>query len=256
MTRPRLPRAAVRADVVGVVPVPAGEDSWLVSVTDLDGEPLVVHAVRAVLQVAAQVVVLAPGSAVAGLRQNLDDAGLPQVRTGATEDPRAAGESGRGGGDLAAAVGRALGGSLPVGCVALLVHDPLCPLAPAAHLSDVLDELALPGGGYRAGAAVHPMTDTVKAVHADAEGFAVAGTVDRERLRVVTTPVLVPVDAAGSVAAVDDGPTLVAELRRHGEVGLVTAPPIARRVHDRAGLHLVLGLREVEEHRGRRPAPH
>lgn len=250
--RPRPSRAAVRHDVVGVVPVPSGEDGWLVSVTDLDGEPLVVHAIRTLLQVAAQVVVLAPGSAVVGLRESLDVAGLPQVRTGTT-DHRVGGSSED---DLAAAVGRALGDGLPLGCAALLVHDPLCPLAPAAHMADVLDELALPGGGYRAGAAVHPMTDTVKAVHADAEGFAVAGTVDRERLRVVTTPVVVPVAVAGAVAATADGPTLVAALRRHGEVGLVTAPPIARRVHDRAGLHLVLGLREVEEHRGRPPAAH
>lgn len=244
MSRQRHPVLRVREDVVGVVPVPSGADSWLVS-ADLDGLPLVLHAVRAVRQVAATVVVLAPAGAVAGLRSALDRAGMAAVRTGPLDGHGAGHE------DLATAVTGALGGPLPHGCRALLVHDPLCPLAPATHLDEVLDELALPGGGYRAGAAVHPMTDTVKTVHADDEGFAVAGTVDRERLRVVTTPVMVPADLAASLPAAADGPALVAGLRHHGEVLLVTAPPIARRVHDRAGLHLVLGLREVEEHRGR-----
>jgi 2-C-methyl-D-erythritol 4-phosphate cytidylyltransferase len=242
VSRQRHPALRVRDDVLGVVPVPPGADSWIVS-EDLDGLPLVLHAVRAVRQVAATVVVLAPVADVAGLRGALDRAGMAAVRTGTLD--------GHGGGDLAGAVTAALGSPLPRGCRALLVHDPLCPLAPATHLDEVLDELSLPGGGYRAGAAVHPMTDTVKTVHADDEGFAVAGTVDRERLRVVTTPVMVPADLAGSLPAAADGPALVAGLRHHGEVLLVTAPPIARRVHDRAGLHLVLGLREVEEHRGR-----
>lgn len=244
MSRQRQPVLTARDDVVGVVPVPSGADGWLVS-ADLDGLPLVLHAVQAVRQVAASVVVLAPAGAVAGLRSALDRAGMAAVRTGSLDGQRAGHD------DLADAVTAALGAPLPLGCRALLVHDPLCPLAPAVHLDEVLVELALPGGGYRAGAAVHPMTDTVKSVHADDDGFAVAGTVDRERLRVVTTPVVVPADLAGSVSVSGDGPGLVAGLRRLGEVLLVPAPPIARRVHDRAGLHLVLGLREVEEHRGR-----
>lgn len=244
MSRGRRSAGPARPDVVGVVAVPKGEESWLVSTTDLDGEPLVVHAARAALQVAGRVVVLGPPGVVAGLRAALDQARLARVPVGGC---RPEGE------DLAAVVARALGGdAMPAEASALLVHDPLCPLAPAEHLSEVLDELALPSGGYAAGAAVHPVTDTVKTVYGDGEGYAVAGTVDRERLRVVTTPVVVPVDLAASVPAACEGPALVAAMRRRGEVRLVGAPPIARRVHDRAGLHLVLGLRDVEEHRGRR----
>ena len=212
--------------------------------TDLDGEPLVVHAVRIALLVAGRVVVLAPLGALSALRAGLDRADLGQVLVGSCDPAED---------DLASAVARALAGDrMPADVSALLVHDPLCPLAPVEHLADVLAELELPGGGYAAGAAVHPVTDTVKIVHADGEGLAVAGTVDREHLRVVTTPVVIPVDLACGIPAACEGPALVAAMRARGPVRLVASPPVARRVHDRAGLHLVLGLREVEEHRGTR----
>ncbi len=250
-----------------MVVVPDGAEGDLVRSVQLDGEPLLHHAVRAARLVTGYVVVLTAATDVSTVSRRLGRHGLgPDVLVGARPAGMVGPTSGEGrpavGTDLAAAVRDALGASGPgdrPAHRALLVVDPLCPLAPAWHLAAVVAELRLPGGGYRAGAAVHPMTDTVKRVRveqptrAGVPGVAVAGTVDRETLRVVTSPVLVPVACAGDVPAAADGPALVGALRRAGEVHLLGAPPVARRVHDRAGLHLLVGLREVEERQERRP---
>lgn len=244
--------APARDDVVVVVPVPLGDDGWLVTVTDLDGEPIIVHTVRCALSVSATVVLVAPVGTVHAVADNLTRAGLGQVfvtdgRPGPGQPADLASVVARA---VATADGRPAGGPPETG-KALLVHDPLCPLTPASHLLDVLDRARTTDGSYIATAGVHPVTDTVKTVSEDGEGFAVAGTVDREDLRVVTSPVVVPITLAGLVPASSGVVELVRLLRGHTDVELVTAPPIARRVHDRPGLHLVMGLREVEELRGR-----
>lgn len=232
--------------------MPLGDDGWLVTVTDLDGEPIIVHTVRRALAVSATVVLIAPVGTVTAVADSLTRAGLGQVLV--TDGRPGAGQPA----DLASVVARAAAtadgrpaGGRPGAGRALLVHDPLCPLTPVSHLLDVLDRARTADGSYTATAGVHPVTDTVKTVSEDGEGFAVAGTVDREDLRVVTTPVVVPIALAGLVPATSGVVELVRLLRGHAEVELVTAPPIARRVHDRPGLHLVMGLREVEELRGR-----
>ena len=226
--------------MVIVVPVPHGADGELVTSTDLDGEPVLVHAVRRALELGIPVLVLPPAEGCAAVAGVLSRAGL------GARVPVAPARS-RDAGGLAAAV--AEGWPASSGPTALLVHDPLCPLAPSSHLLAVLDRARGTDGSWTATAGMHPVTDTVKAVHPDGSGSALGGTVDRESLRMVTTPVVVPADRSAVVTATGGAPGLVRQLREHAEVTLVASPPLARRVHDRSGLDLVLGLRAVAEPR-------
>lgn len=107
----------------------------------------------------------------------------------------------------------------------LLLHDPLCPLAPADFLAAAV-ELCLETGrtvvGYR------PVTDTVKRRTGDQLG----ATVDRSGLRAVTTPVVIPAAVLATLDGVDatDFPTLVARLAGLGELAWIEAPAIAARI--------------------------
>ena len=228
-------------DVVVVVPVPHGEAGRLVTRTSLDGEPVLVHTVRCALATGAPGVVTAAAEELGGVADVLSRAGLGRVPVLRCRPVPLGG--------LAAAVAEGLPASPAPR--ALLVHDPLCPLAPVAHLVDVLERARRTDGSYTATAAVHPVTDTVKTVHQDDDGLAVAGTVDREALRTVSTPVVVPDRCAALVTGTEGAPELVERLREHVDVTLVPAPPLARRVHDASGVQLVLGLRDVQEHRRR-----
>lgn len=223
--------------MVVVVPVPPGEDGALVIGTDLDGEPVLVHTVRRATELGAPVVVVAPVDAYDAVTRAVAAAGLA-TRAGVSV-ARAVDAGG-----LAAAVTEAYP-SRP-DSTALLVHDPLCPLAPSSHLLTVLDAALAADGSWTAAAGAHLVTDTVKTVHQDDRGLVLGGTVDRDALRMVTTPVLVPAGAAAHVTAAGGAPGLVRQLRAHGHVALLPSPPLARRVHDRSGLDLVLGLRDVE----------
>ena len=120
----------------------------------------------------------------------------------------------------------------------LVLHDPLCPLAPVGHLTACL-AVAVEDDVVAVG--VRPVTDTMKTV---ADGV-VGRTVDREELAAVATPVVLP---AAVVAALDDWPdlddlaALVELLRERFEVRLVEAPALARRVQDESDLALLDAL--------------
>jgi 2-C-methyl-D-erythritol 4-phosphate cytidylyltransferase len=106
-----------------------------------------------------------------------------------------------------------------------VLHDPLCPMTPPDFIAACVAR-SIEGGAVVVG--TRPVTDTVKVV---TDGV-VGQTLDRDRLTVVASPVVLPPTV---VAALDGLPTtdltaLVAELRRRYPVELVEAPPSARRV--------------------------
>jgi 2-C-methyl-D-erythritol 4-phosphate cytidylyltransferase len=110
---------------------------------------------------------------------------------------------------------------------ALVLHDPLCPLTPVDFLTEAVALADRSGAvvvGYR------PLTDTVK-VAADGR---LGATVDRARLRAVTSPVVVPARVLADLAHLDatDFPSLVAELAEVAEVEWLEAPPLSRRMRD------------------------
>jgi 2-C-methyl-D-erythritol 4-phosphate cytidylyltransferase len=120
----------------------------------------------------------------------------------------------------------------------LVLHDPLCPLAPVDHLASCV-ELAVDDGVVVVG--VRPVTDTMKTVSDDVVGR----TVDRESLVGVTTPVVLPPSV---IADLDDWPdlddfaALVERLRTRFEIRFVEAPALARRVQDESDLALLDAL--------------
>ncbi|NHC46827.1 2-C-methyl-D-erythritol 4-phosphate cytidylyltransferase [Motilibacter aurantiacus] len=138
----------------------------------LAGEPLLVHAVRALGSVVDLVVVAAPPAPGAAeevdalLRPVVGPARLVVVAGGGTRQ-----ESVR----LALAV-------LPAEVTGVLVHDAARPLAPAGLARSVLAAL---DGGADAVIPALPVTDTVKLVDAAER---VVQTVDRSVLRAVQTP--------------------------------------------------------------------
>ncbi len=119
----------------------------------------------------------------------------------------------------------------------LLIHDPLCPLAPADFLAGAA-ALCLEKGsvvvGYR------PVTDTVKRRTGDTLGE----TVDRADLRAIATPVVIP----GAVLARLDGlqtadlAGLVAQLALLSSITWLEAPPVARRIRDQDDLLVLEAL--------------
>lgn len=124
----------------------------------------------------------------------------------------------------------------------LLVHDVLCPLTPAdfvAAVSRAADlDRDLPVAAYR------PVTDTLKVV-VDGQ---IEGTLDRETVVVLTSPVVVPdraLAALDEAPPVDDFVALAAFLRRRGELELVKAPSLGRRVDDSRAVHLLESVDEV-----------
>jgi 2-C-methyl-D-erythritol 4-phosphate cytidylyltransferase len=160
----------------------------------LAGEPLLVHAVRRLVQSAAtgQVVVAAPAAAlddVRGLLAALAPAGVIEVVAG--------GESRQ------ASVAAALAAADPRYPI-VLVHDAARALAPPALIDRVA---AAVRAGHDAVIPVLPVVDTIKQV--DERGL-VIGTVDRAALRCVQTPqgfrrdVLVAAHAAAVDELTDD----------------------------------------------------
>ncbi|MGO4255575.1 2-C-methyl-D-erythritol 4-phosphate cytidylyltransferase [Marmoricola sp. RAF53] len=107
----------------------------------------------------------------------------------------------------------------------LLLHDPLCPLTPADFLADAAARCRETGRvvvGYR------PVTDTVKV----REGDHLGAGVDRDTLRLVVSPVVLPADV---VAGLDDlGSTdfadLVGRLAADHELEWLEAPALAGRI--------------------------
>jgi 2-C-methyl-D-erythritol 4-phosphate cytidylyltransferase len=113
-----------------------------------------------------------------------------------------------------------------------LVHDALCPLAPASLLAEV----AVAAGRGPAVAAYRPVTDTVKTARDDR----IEGTIDRDGLGIVVAPVLVPLEVgADGPAPPLDLARLVDWLRARTTVDLVRSPSLARRVHDLGSVALL-----------------
>lgn len=126
----------------------------------------------------------------------------------------------------------------------VLVHDPLCPLVGRDFLAEVLAEGArVPDASV---VAYRPVTDTVK----NMAGSRITGTVDRETLATVASPVLVAAAVLARATEADALPlgsetALSAWVHHHGPVRMVRAPSLARRVDDLASLHLLQCLDEV-----------
>jgi len=142
-----------------------------------------------------------------------------------------------------------IGGQHQVGVV--LLHDPRCPLVPASFLRDVL------GRAVDEPSAVHvgtlPVTDTVKAV----DDGSVRATVDRDILRVLTSPLALSVATLRHLY--DDGHLVdcvdivdVLELVRATGIRVrwVAASNLSRRIEDQAEVALLECLVEVRANAG------
>jgi 2-C-methyl-D-erythritol 4-phosphate cytidylyltransferase len=127
----------------------------------------------------------------------------------------------------------------------LLVHDALCPLTTAQFLRDVAVRVAeRPGCSYMS---FRPVTDTTKTVVDDQ----ISGTIDRQGLAALMSPAVVPASVLAAAVSADQVPPLsdFAELatwlRGLGDLELVRAPSMARRVDDASAVNLLECLDEV-----------
>lgn len=109
----------------------------------------------------------------------------------------------------------------------LLIHDPLCPLAPSSFLEHAVRTATGTGQvvvGFRA------VTDTIKELLPETLGT----TIDRDGLRSVASPVVIPAAILAGLEdpGIADLPALVALLAGRGPVHWLEAPSLARRIHD------------------------
>jgi 2-C-methyl-D-erythritol 4-phosphate cytidylyltransferase len=136
----------------------------------------------------------------------------------------------------------------------LLVHDALCPLASADFLRGVCADAA--GRAEVSVLAYRPVTDTVKTV-VDSR---IGETIDREGLAALVSPaviapgVIAAAIVAGDLPPVDDFAALATWLRARGEVELVRAPSLARRVDDASSVNLLECVDELARRVRREPA--
>jgi 2-C-methyl-D-erythritol 4-phosphate cytidylyltransferase len=126
----------------------------------------------------------------------------------------------------------------------LVIHDPLCPLTPSSFISEAIADSARTGAVV---VGVRPVTDTVKEYDASAEpdgSGRLGGTVDRDELVCVTSPVVLPaaVVAALDELATDDLAALVAQLTQRFPVRHLPAPPQGRRVVEESDLEVLAAL--------------
>lgn len=184
----------------------------------LHRRPLYLHALEALAASgAAQIVVAVDGPDRARVAREVGRAGLrAEVCGGDTWWPRV----------QAASAG-------------LLVHDPLCPLTSAEFLRDVRRGAA--ARPHVSLLAYRPVTDTVKTVVEER----IQGTIDREGLAALVSPVVIApavlalAEGAGDLPPVEDFSRLAGWLRARGEVEMVRAPSLARRVDDASAVHLL-----------------
>jgi len=112
-----------------------------------------------------------------------------------------------------------------------VLHDALCPMTPPAFIARCVEACLMRDAPV---VAVRPVTDTVKEVEAGVLG----GTVDRDALVAVCSPIVLPpalvarLAEQGGLAALPtlDFVGLLDWLRSTSDVELVEAPPEARRV--------------------------
>lgn len=118
-----------------------------------------------------------------------------------------------------------------------VLHDALCPMVPAEFIEACLAHAVATG---RIVVGVRPVTDTVKRVSDDGVGE----TLDRDDLRAVASPIVLPADVVGSLSGLPttDFAALVEWLRDAHPVELVEAPPSGRRVADEADVRLLEAL--------------
>lgn len=136
----------------------------------------------------------------------------------------------------------------------LLVHDALCPLASADFLRSVRQHGT--AGPAVSRLAYRPVTDTVKTV----VGERIQGTIDRESLAALVSPAVVAPEVLAAAMDADDRPPvddfalLAAWLRQRGEVEMVRAPSLARRVDDASAVNLLECVDELARQVRREPA--
>lgn len=118
----------------------------------------------------------------------------------------------------------------------VVLHDPLCPLTPPDFLRAAVE--AATSGAVVVG--VRPVTDTVKQTSAGVLGE----TVDRESLRQVCSPIVLPASVVQALADWPGGPfeEIVAVLRERWPVHLVEAPALARRVDSEESVRVLEAL--------------
>ena len=126
----------------------------------------------------------------------------------------------------------------------LVIHDPLCPLTPAAFIEQAIEESVQTGAVV---VGVRQVTDTIKE-YDPSTGSGRAGrlgaTVDREDLMCVTSPVVLPatvVDVLDELAT-DDLADFVAALSRRFPVRYLPAPPLGRRIVDETDLEVLSAI--------------
>jgi 2-C-methyl-D-erythritol 4-phosphate cytidylyltransferase len=121
----------------------------------------------------------------------------------------------------------------------LLVHDALCPLVSPDFIRGVRRQAA--ASPEVSVLAYRPVTDTVKTV-VDSR---IQGTIDREGLAALVSPAFVAPRLLAAAMQEDDPPPiddfarLAGWLRARGEVELVRAPSLARRVDDASSVNLL-----------------
>ncbi len=127
---------------------------------------------------------------------------------------------------------------------ALVIHDPLCPLTPAAFIEQAIEECEQTGAVV---VGVRPVTDTVKEYDAPTgseRAGSVGATVDREGLVCVTSPVVLPATVVEALDGLDldDFARLVADLSQRFPVRHLQAPSLGRRIVDESDLETLVAL--------------
>lgn len=117
----------------------------------------------------------------------------------------------------------------------LVWHDALCPATPPELIAECVRRALAQGAVV---AAVLPVTDTVKELDEGPDGPVVGRTIDRDRLRHLASPLVLP---PAAVAGLEDWPSddlgeALSSLRADHPVELVEAPASSMRVHDSADL--------------------
>lgn len=131
----------------------------------------------------------------------------------------------------------------------LVVHDPLCPLTPAAFLAEAIEQSEQTGAVV---VGVRAVTDTVKEYDAPAGPEAdgrLGATVDRDDLMCVTSPVVLPASVVDALEELDtdDLAELVDTLTRRFPVRFVPAPPLGRRISEESDLEVLDALSATGE---------
>ena len=119
----------------------------------------------------------------------------------------------------------------------LVIHDPLCPLTPAAFIGEAIEESAETGAVV---VGVRPVTDTVK----EYDGERVGATHDREDLMSVTSPVVLPATVVAELDELetDDLPGFVEQLAKRFPVRYLPAPPLGQRIAEEDDLEVLDAL--------------